>query len=92
VTQSGGQWSFQIRLAETAGAATRLTAVKVNGDDYTSSIKNWFGSDAIPANGTLTAPLHGTGLWPSGDQYFEFWGVDQASGQQWYRVTTVKFQ
>jgi len=23
---------------------------------------------------------------------FEFWGVDEASGQPWYRVATVTFQ
>jgi hypothetical protein len=35
--------------------------------------------------------LHGAGVFPQGDQYFEFWGVDEASGQSWYRVATVSF-
>src|SRR5262249_46207928 len=56
VEQTGGQWSFQVKLSETAGAATRLTAIKFNGTDYSSSISNWFGSDRIPANGFTTAP------------------------------------
>jgi hypothetical protein len=92
VVQGGGQWSFQIRLAETAGASTRVTALKFNGADYSSKIAGWFGTDRIAASGAIVAPLHGTGVLPYGDQYFEFWGVDDASGQPWYRVATVTFQ
>jgi hypothetical protein len=92
VLQDGGQWSFQIKLSETAGAATRLTAMKFNGTDYTGSIANWFGSARIPANGSIVAPLTGQGRFPAGDQYFEFWGVDEASGTPWYRVATVTFR
>jgi hypothetical protein len=92
VPQDGGQWGFQIRLAETAGFATRLTALKFNGADFTSSINTWFGASRIPANGSIVAPLTGTGLFPAGDQYFEFWGVDETSGQPWYRVATVTFR
>ena len=92
VVQSGGQWSFQIALQETAGAATRLTGIKVNGTDYSTSVNDWFGTTHIPANGTIVAPLHGTGVFPAGDQYFEFWGVDDASNTPWYRVTTVTFR
>ena len=92
IEQTGGQWSFQIRLAETAGVATRLTALKFNGADYTSSVAGWFGTTSIQANGSITAPLTGAGLFPAGDQYFEFWGVDEASGTPWYRVATVTFR
>jgi len=92
VVQSGNEWSFSIRLAETAGAATKLTAIKFNGSDYSSSIAAWFGTNRIPANGAIVAPLHGAGTFPRGDQYFEFWGVDEASGQSWYRVATVTLQ
>jgi Viral BACON domain len=92
VAQAGAQWSFQIRLADTAGASTRVTAMKFNGADYSSSIVNWFGTDRIPASGAIVAPLSGSGVFPHGDQYFEFWGVDDASGQSWYRVATVTFQ
>ncbi|HXA49299.1 MAG TPA: hypothetical protein VNV86_03295 [Candidatus Acidoferrum sp.] len=91
VVQNGGQWSFQVKLAETGGVSTRLTAVKFNGADYTANIANWFGSARIPANGSITAPLTGTGLFPAGDEYFEFWGVDD-SGTPWYRVATVTFK
>jgi hypothetical protein len=92
VLSTAAQWSFQISLKETAGAATRLTQIKLNGADYTSSIKDWFGSGSIAANGSIVAPLTGTGMFPRGDQYFEFWGIDDLSGQHWYRVATVTFQ
>ena len=87
--QSGGQWSFTVQLAETAGVATKVTAMKINGTDYSSSITSWFGTNQIPANGSIQAPLQAPGTFPTGTQYFEFWGVDTASGQTWYRVATV---
>jgi hypothetical protein len=92
VVQNGGMWSFQIRLLETAGVATHLTGLKFNGADYTSSIADWFGTANLGANGALTAPLSGAGRFPAGDQYFEFWGIDDVSGQTWYRTATVTFQ
>jgi len=91
VQRTGGQWSLKVQLAETAGAATRVTALKVNETDYSSSIKSWFGTDRIAAKGVIEAPLQGSGAFPPGIQYFEFWGIDD-SGQHWYRVTTATFQ
>ena len=92
VTESAGLWSFRVRLSETAGASTRLTALKVNGSDYSGSIEEWFSGGAIPAKGTIEAPLQAGGRFPPGVQYFEFWGVDDFSGKGWYRVATVTFQ
>jgi len=92
VVQTDGVWGFSITLNETGGAATRVTGLKFNGDDYSSSIIPWFGSDHLSAKGSLTAPLSGTGRFPSGLQFFEFSGVDDATGQHWYRVATVNFQ
>jgi hypothetical protein len=91
VFQSDGQWSFKIRLAETAGAATRVTALRLNGVDYSGSISTWFGTARIAANAAIEAPLHAAGL-PPGDQYFEFEGVDEGSSQTWYRVATVSLR
>jgi hypothetical protein len=92
VTTSTGEWDFHIRLEETAGAATRLTGIKFNGTDYSMNIKDWFGSDTIPAKGVLEAPLTGAGIFPAGLQFFEFRGVDQVSGQVWLRTATVEFR
>jgi hypothetical protein len=92
VQNAGQQWSFQIKLAETAGVATHITAAKFNGADYTSSVAGWFGTTQIAASGSIVAPLSGAGRFPAGDQYFEFWGVDDASGQPWYRTAVVTFR
>jgi hypothetical protein len=91
VYQSGGLWSFAIQLAETAGAATRVTTLRLNGTDYSAYIPAWFGTNHIAANGVIEAPLKAAGLAP-GDQYFEFEGTDDASGQTWYRVATVSLR
>src|SRR5262249_45314084 len=92
VTEADGFWSFRVRLAETAGASTTLTAIKVNGADYSASIREWFGTDAIGARGSIEAPLQVGGRFPAGVQYFEFSGVDDFSGKTWYRVATITFQ
>jgi len=89
--QSGGQWSFTLRLAETAGAATHVTALRLNGTDYSPYIVAWFGTAAIAANGAIQAPLEAAGLAP-GEQFFEFQGIDDASGQTWYREAAVTFR
>jgi hypothetical protein len=73
------------------GAATRVTALRLNGVDYSGSISTWFGTARIAVNAAIEAPLHAAGL-PPGDQYFEFEGVDEASGQTWYRVATVRLR
>jgi hypothetical protein len=89
VSQSGGLWSFTVRLAETAGVGTQITGMKINGVDYSSSIKGFFGSDHLAANGAMEAPLEAPGTFTPGLQFFEFWGTDDLSGQHWYRVATV---
>ena len=78
-----------MRLAETGGVATRVAGMKINGTDYSSSVKTWFGTDRIAANGAIEAPLQAPGSFPAGIQFLEFWGTDEASGQTWYRVASV---
>jgi len=85
-----GIWSFQIQLAETAGVATHLTALKMDGTDFSANIAAWFGTNHIAAMGAIQAALRASGL-AGGPHYFEFWGVDDASGQTWYRVASATF-
>ena len=91
VYQTNGLWTLTIRLQDTGGAATRFTAFKLNGRDFSSGIAEWFGGDAIAAGGALQANLQSDAAFPAGDQYFEFWGVDTATGQPWYRSVAVSF-
>jgi hypothetical protein len=88
VYQSGGLWTFTIQLAETVGAATSVTVLRVNGVDYSSQIAAWFGTTHIAANAIIQATLRASGL-PPGDQYFEFEGTDDTGGQTWYREAAV---
>jgi hypothetical protein len=90
VSASAGAYSFTMQLAESAGVATTLTSVKINGVDYSSNIAAWFGAARIPAKGAVKASLHASGVAP-GLQFFEFSGTDD-SGQQWYRVVSAMFQ
>lgn len=91
VTAANGIWSFQMQLADTAGVATRVTAIKINGTDYSANLAAWFGTNQIPALGAIQAQLKASGV-PAGPQYFEFWGADNASGQTWYRVAAATFK
>jgi len=86
--RSNGLWSFTVQLSETAGVSTRVTAMRVNGTDYSPDVAAWFGTAKIAANATIQAPLTAASLSP-GVQYFEFEGIDDSSGQTWYRTATV---
>jgi hypothetical protein len=88
----GTRWTFQMRLDEQAGVGTRLASLKINGTDYTQAIVGFFGSTHLDARGSLQTTVRATGALAQGDQYFEFTGVDDASGQTWYRSATVQFQ
>lgn len=91
VSESGGSWSVNLQLQETSGAATTITEMKIDGVDYTSSIVPFFGTNQLPAKGTLTAAVHTSGLVVPVTKYFEFHGQDVLSGQTWYRLLLVTF-
>jgi hypothetical protein len=91
VPQINGTWSLRLHLAETGGADTKLTGLKIDGDDYSSNIVTWFTTDTLPANGTLDANISTQGLFAPVDKYFEFYGTDVATGATWYRSLVVTF-
>ena len=91
VLQSGGVWSLKLHLDEGNGTPTKLTQLKIDTVDYTSSIVSWFGTDVIDASGSIEAQISTSGLVAPIDKYFEFYGKDMASGQTWYRTLTVRF-
>jgi hypothetical protein len=86
---SDGYWSYTVQLKESAGVSTQLTRMRIDGRDYTSDIASWFGSTQLPAGGTLQAPLKANVFAVPDNQIFEIWGVDNASGKNWYRSLTV---
>lgn len=44
--------------------ATRLTALRLNGMDYSPYIATWFGTDRLGANAAMEAPLRAAGRRP----------------------------
>jgi hypothetical protein len=91
VPQDGTSWTLTLNLQETAGAATTVTALKIDGVDYSGNIERWFGSANLSANGFLSASIHTSGLFTPVTKYFEFYGIDAGSGQSWYRLVPVTF-
>ncbi|MGH9718768.1 MAG: BACON domain-containing protein [Bryobacteraceae bacterium] len=87
----GARWFFALRLEESAGVATRLTSLKINGVDYSSRIVEWFGTDRIAAGGNIQARLKMANLFVPSEQSFEFVGVDDGSGQTWSRTISARF-
>jgi hypothetical protein len=91
VPNLGGTWTLQLHLADTGGAKSQLTGLRIDGADYSASITRWFGFNTIPANGAIDASIYTTGLNAPVQKFFEFFGQDTATGATWYRTLTVGF-
>lgn len=87
----GPEWRLKLRLEEHNGVPTTLTGLRIDGSDYSTAISNWFGSNQIAASGAIEATIWATGLAAQSDKYFEFVGLDPASGKTWYKTLVVKF-
>lgn len=87
----GYSWFYTISLAETAGFPTRLTGVRFNGADVTSSVLPLFVSGTIPAFGTISASLRSRGIIPPQTGVYEFSGADLAAGTPWTVNQPVMF-
>jgi uncharacterized protein (TIGR03437 family) len=89
----GYSWFFTVTLTDQTSTGTTLTGFTINGADETSNIDNFFGSSAIPGNGTLSAVLEGNHEAIPSVPYqvvFGFTGQD-AGGAQWTQQITVPF-
>ena len=86
----GYSWFYTIRLAEVAGVATTLTGFSIDGEDYSTSINDFFGTASIPANGTLSTELEASGLTVPSVRAYVFSGKD-ASGRSWTQTINVPF-
>jgi hypothetical protein len=86
----GYLWFYTITLTETGGVATTITSFSIAGTDYSSDIASFFGSNQLPANGSLSAPLRSRGLTPPTSQAFVAGGQD-AGGATWTTQISVPF-
>ena len=87
---NGSSWFYTIRLTEVAGVSTTLTGFSIDGNDYSSSIADFFGTASIPANGTLSTELEVGGLTVPVTRVYVFSGKD-ANGRQWTQQLSVPF-
>lgn len=87
---NGFSWTFTLTLQETAGVGTSLTDFTVNGTSLASQITSFFGTQTIPAYGTISAALGYKTLTVPTTLVFVFSGVD-AGGRQWSQQLSVPF-
>jgi subtilase family serine protease len=87
---NGATFFFTIQLKETAGVATTVTGLTLNGASYSGSIANFFGSATLPAHGTLSASLRASNIAAPSSVVMLFAGRD-ASGAAWTRQIAVPF-
>jgi hypothetical protein len=88
---NGTAWQLTMVLHETNGSPTTLTGLRIDGADYSANIAGFFGTNQIPATGSILGTIHTGGLIPPVTKLFEFFGTDPSSGATWYRQLEVTF-
>jgi len=87
----GNAWFYTVKLTETGGAPTTVTAFSIDDYDLSNYLEQWFGSKSLPANGSLSVDLLSRDMQVPSDHVFAVSGVD-ANGQKWTKQITVSFQ
>ncbi len=88
---NGFAWGFTMTLRETAGVSTRVTSLNIAGVDYSSKIRAWFGTDTIPASGSISVSLRANAPDPPQTETLEFGGADIGTGAEWSVPTSITF-
>ena len=89
--QDDCRYRVELSLSERGGIATNLTALRLNGEDYSDRIGEWFGSAQLGAKGTLRASLKV--CWPGQLDSFRITiaGRDAGSNRAWSNSTLIDF-
>ncbi len=87
---NGATFFFTIKLTETAGVATTLTGLGLNGANYAGAIADFFGSATLPAQAALSASMKAANIAVPASVTMVFSGSD-ASGATWTRQIAVPF-
>jgi hypothetical protein len=87
---NGATFFFTLQLNETAGVATTVTGLILNGTSYAGSIAGFFGSATLPAHGVLSASLRAATIPVPSSVSMIITGRD-ASGATWTRQLAVPF-
>ncbi|MGO9257542.1 MAG: protease pro-enzyme activation domain-containing protein [Bryobacteraceae bacterium] len=87
---NGDRFFFTIQLKETAGVATTVTGLTLDGVSYAASIADFFGSTTLAAHGTLSASMKAANMSVPTSVTMGFTGRD-ASGATWTQQIAVPF-
>jgi uncharacterized protein (TIGR03437 family) len=87
---SGYTWFYTVHLTNQTAVAATLTKFTIDATDYSSDIVSWFGTAAIPANGSISGAISSKNLNPPVNRVFGFAGTD-ANGGTWSQQITVPF-
>ncbi len=85
------RYFFNLSAVETAGIDTRLTGLRINGEDYSAELGTWFGGTELPRNGRLEARVRVCAPATPATHVFVLGGIDTLSGRAWTQSTTVEF-
>jgi uncharacterized protein (TIGR03437 family) len=88
----GFTFFYTLSAAESAGVATQLTSLSIDGTDFSSRIREWFGSNTLNPNATLQVSLRGRNIRVPGTVQFIMGGIDTATRRTWSRTLNVPFQ
>ena len=88
---NGCRYFFNLSAQEIGGVDTRLTALQINGEDYTSQLASWFGGNEIARHGKLEARVRVCAPSTPATHTFVLAGTDTLSGRAWTQSTTVEF-
>ena len=82
---SDGNWTFTLTVRETGGVGVTLTKLLVGGQDYTSLISSFLGTNRVAANQTISTSVAGTGYTAPVSVVWQVTGNDDSghSGLTW---------
>jgi hypothetical protein len=86
----GNRWFFSIKVLEVAGVGATVTNFAIDDISYSSSIISFFGSNKIPPDGMLAAPLASGNIAVPSTHTFTLGGTT-AKGQAWSQEISVAF-
>jgi len=88
----GFTFFYTLTATESAGVATQLTSFSIDGTDFSSRIREWFGSNTLNGNATLQVTLRGRNIRVPATVQFVMGGIDTATRRTWSRTLSVPFQ
>ena len=88
----GCRYRLDLSLEEKAGVTTSLVALRINGDDYTDRLADWFGSTQLAGKGKLSTSLKV--CWPGAIDPYQLIiaGRDSGSNRAWTQSTMIEFR